>query len=40
MAVNGVELVESVESEMCEYEEQVKTVVLMAVDGKQIAFIQ
>ena len=40
MSVNGVELVEGVESEMCDYKEQGKTVVLVAIDGKQIAFIQ
>ena len=36
MTVNGVQLLESVEGGVCEYEEQGKTVVLVAVDGKQI----
>ena len=32
--MNGVELVDGVEREVCEYEEQGKTVVLVAIDGK------
>ena len=33
--MNGIELVDSAEEELCRYEEQGKTVVFVAVDGKQ-----
>ena len=39
MLVNNVELVEGVEGEVCELEEQGKTVVLVAVDGEYMSSI-
>ena len=35
MLMNDVEVVEGVEGELCELEEQGKTVVLVAVDGEE-----
>ena len=34
--MNGVQVVDGVEEGVCEHEEQGKTVVLVAVDGKQL----
>ena len=38
--MNDVEVVEGVEGEVCELEEQGKTVVLVAVDGEEIIEVQ
>ncbi len=35
LSMNGIEVVNSVEEELCQYEEQGKTVVFVAVDGEE-----